>query len=324
MARVVIVGATGLVGRRVTDMLAATAGFEPVGLSRRAAPGSARALPWRIADATDAAALAACLADAHYAVNCMAGDGPAMIATTRNLCAAARAAGVRRLVHLSSMVVYGEATGLVAETHPLGESGNWYARAKMTSESLVADFVRAGGDGVILRPGCIHGPRSEQWTGRIARLLRQHRIGDLGAAGDGVCNLVHVDDVAAAVVASLVRPGIAGEAFNVADPDPGSWNDYFVRLGRAIGAVPVRRISGRWLKLETKVLSIPLKLGQIAAGRAGLARFAPDPLPRSVLPLWRQDIRLDHRKADAGLGFPRTQPDAAIASAAAWVKAGFA
>jgi hypothetical protein len=34
--------------------------------------------------------------------------------------------------------------------------------------------------------------------------------------------------------------------------------------------------------------------------------------------LFRQEIELDHRAADMGLGFARTAPDAAIADAAAW------
>jgi hypothetical protein len=74
------------------------------------------------------------------------------------------------------------------------------------------------------------------------------------------------------------------------------------------------------LTLEGKVLAAPLKVAQLAAGRAGLPNLAPDPLPRSLLRLWQQDIRLDHRKADAGLDFLRTPPDRALADAAAWVR----
>jgi nucleoside-diphosphate-sugar epimerase len=320
-AKIVVLGATGFVGRRVTEALAASPEFAPVGIARRARPDAASAVAWVACDATDPAALRRALAGAAGAVNCVAGSPRSMIEATRNLCAAARAEGLGRIVHLSSMAVYGTAaTGVVDETQPLAPNGGAYAQAKAACEALVQAFVASGGDAVILRPGCIHGPESPQWTLRIAGLLQARRIGDLGAAGDGACNLIHVADVAAAVLAALERPGIAGEAFNLGDPDPGTWNSYFMRFGRAIGATPVRRVSPRWLAIEGKVLSAPLKVAQIAANRARLGHLVPEPLPRSLLSLWRQDIRLDHRKADIGLAFPRTPPDRALADAAAWVR----
>ena len=317
-AKIAVLGAAGFLGRRVTEVLAATDGLQPLGVARRAAPAWAGGVSWFSGDATDPEALAACLVGVDAVVNCVAGDGATMVAATRTLCAAAASAGVRRVVHVSSMAVYGDATGLVEERRPLDPGGGWYGLAKVECESLIDAFVRAGGDAVILRPGCIHGPRSEQWTGRIARMLRRHRIGDLGAAGDGGCNIIHVDDVAAAVLAAIRRPDVAGEAFNLGDPDPGTWNGYFVAFARAIGATPVRRVSPRWLKIETKALAIPLKLGGMIASRAGMGGVVPDPLPPSLLGLWRQDIQLDHRKADASLGFARTPRDAALASAARW------
>jgi len=319
---VLVLGARGFVGRELVRRLAATEGLRPIAAARRPPPpGEAGGVEWRACDARDPAAVARAMAGAAYAVNCVAGDGDSMVAATRNLCQAAAAGGARRIVHLSSMAVYGAATGLVDEARPLDSAIGGYTRAKVASELVTREFVAAGGDAVILRPGCIHGPRGEQWTARIGRLLRQRRIGDLGAEGDGVCNLVPVDDVAAAVIAALRQPGIAGEAFNLGDPDPGTWNAYFIRLARAIGATPVRRVSGRWLRLETMVLAPPLKVLRLAGGRAGLGHRVPDSVARSLRALWRQDIRLDHRKADARLGFARTPPDQALASAAAWFTA---
>ncbi len=313
---VLVIGANGFVGRAVVRHLAAAPGLHPVATARRLPGGAMPGVTWKLCDATDPASVAAAAKGCDYAVNCVAGKAETLLAATRNLCAAAEGAGIRRIVHLSSMATYGDATGLIEESHKLAEGGGWYTEAKVACEAIMAGF---GGERVILRPGCIHGPGSDQWTYRIGRLLRQHRIGDLGPAGDGVCNLIPNEDVAAAVVAALQRPEAAGEAFNLGDPDPGTWNDYFVRFARAIGAVPVTRISARWLKLE-KLLSIPLKAAQIAAGRAKLAALAPEPVPRSLLRLWRQDIQLDHRKADAMLGFRRTPPDEALAAAAAWFK----
>jgi nucleoside-diphosphate-sugar epimerase len=317
---VVVLGANGFVGRRVVQYLAATETFRPIAAVRKPVRNDTIGVEWRICDATDAASVAGALADCDYAVNCVGGDAKTMEAATHNLCQGSRTAILRRIVHVSSMSVYGPATGLIDEKQPLDPSASWYTKAKVACEVMMQKFAASGGDGVILRPGCIHGPESEQWTILIGRLLASHRIGDLGPAGDGLCNLTYIDDIAAAVVAALQRPGIAGEAFNVSDPDPGPWNRYFIALGRAIGATPVTRISSRWLKVET-ALAAPLKLAAIAAALAGIKRLPFDPLPRSLLPLWRQDIQLDHHKADAELGFARTAPDEAIARAATWFKA---
>jgi nucleoside-diphosphate-sugar epimerase len=318
---VLVLGANGFVGRQLVRHLAAAEGLRPVMAARTPPPMTASGIEWRAFDARDPAAVAAACAGIGYAVNCVAGNGEAMVEATRNLCRAARASGLRRIVHLSSMAVYGSATGLVDEARPFDEAARGYARAKIDSERLMQDFIAAGGDAVILRPGCIHGPHSEQWTGRIGRLLRQHRIGDLGAAGDGICNLVPVEDVAVAIIAALRQPGIGGEAFNLGDPDPGTWNAYFIRFARAIGATPVSRVSSRWLRLETMLLAPPLKLLRIAGSRAGLGRHVPDSVARSLRTLWQQEIQLDHRKADARLGFVRTPPDLALARAAAWFTA---
>lgn len=330
--KVVVIGARGFVGRRVAQHLGQTGQFQTIAAMRGAAPldgvrgaapldgvrGAAPEDQVVACDATQPASVLKALAGCDFAVNCVAGDAATMLAATRNICAAATVTGLRRIVHLSSMAVYGDATGLIDETQPLDGGAGWYGRAKVECEAEIQRFVAAGGDAVILRPGCVHGPGSTQWTSRIARLLQQHRLGDLGPAGDGGCNIIHVGDVAGAVEAALIRPGVAGAAFNLGDPDPGSWNAYFMALGRAIGATPVSRITQRRLKIEGKALAIPLKLAEIAAGRAGVGHLVPPALPGALLGLFRQDIQLDHRRADAMLGFARSEPGAALADAAHW------
>jgi len=180
----------------------------------------------------------------------------------------------------------------------------------------VRDYARAGGDAVILRPGCVHGPGSDQWTARIGRLLASRRIGDLGAAGDGICNLTYIDDLVAAIIAALHRPQLAGQVYNIADPEPRTWNRYFVQFGRLIGATPIRRIPEWRLTMERVVLAPALRsLGIFLRGGV------PDPITPSLLRLWRQDVRLLPDRADAVLGFPRVAPKAALAEAAAWWRA---
>ena len=307
MRKALILGAGGFVGRHVLAGLPAHGIAAVAGVRGAAQPGvEARRL-----DATDAASLREALEGITDIVNCVAAAPEAMVQGTRALC---EAAGDRRIVHLSSMAVYGGATGLVDENAPLA-GGSPYADSKIASEGLLRRHVASGGQAVVLRPGCIHGPGSAQWTARPARLLRQRRLGDLGAAGDGFCNLTAVKDLVAAIAAALERPEVNGAAFNVSDPEPGRWNDYFLRLALAIGATPVRRLPGWQMKLD-KLAAFPLKAAELLGRKAGIG--VPDPVPPSLWRAFSQEIVLDHRRTDAALGFARQPPEEALAEAAEW------
>ena len=328
MQRVIVLGASGFVGSRVLASLAASTWAAPVAVSRRPhgsplAQARSRGVPHdasgplapvateRLAcDATRAADLLRLLEGADAVVNCTAGSPADGVAVATAL---AQAPSSCRIVHLSSMAVYGSATGLVDEAAALPDTLRGYAGAKVAAERALSAHPGC----VVLRPGCIFGPGGEQWTLRIARLLRARRLGDLGAAGDGVCNLAPIDDVAAAVLAALVRP-VAGAAFNVALPDPPSWNAVMVRFAIALGATPVSRVPSRRLRLEAR-LAVPLHAAALAARRMSprAARLVPDALTPSLLALLRQDVTLDHRRADDLLGFARTSLDSALAQAAA-------
>jgi nucleoside-diphosphate-sugar epimerase len=299
--RILVLGASGYVGRCVVQALAATDWAEPVAAGRRAAAGV------RAVDAASAASLGAALADVDGLVNCVAGAPETIVANARALRTAldSRNAALP-VVYFSSMAVYGGAVGHTDEQATLqGESA--YGIAKMEAEQVLASCPSV----TVLRPGCIYGGGSPQWSVRIAQLLRARRLGDLGAAGDGCSNLVHIDDVVRVVLAALRTPSAAGRAYNLAMSDAPRWNEYFVAYARALGATPVGRIGARRLKLETKVLAPALKIAEIAGRKIG-ARGLPPPVPPSLARLWQQDIRLDARRAEQVFGLTWTPWQAAL------------
>lgn len=299
--RILVLGADGFVGRRTLDALAHTDWADPVGGTRRRGPGERILL-----DATDTAAIAAALHGIDAVVNCVTGDRRTI---ERNAAALFAAAGGRRIVHLSSMAVYGAACGRIDETAPLRADTNAYAAAKIEAERL----SRSANDVVLLRPGCIYGAGSKQWSLRIARLLALGRLGDMGAAGDGCSNIVHVDDVVAGILAGLRLEREGERAFNLAMSDAPDWNGYFLAFARALGTVPVRRIPDWQLKLETRA-AIPLKLAQTVSDRV------PPPIPPSLAKFWRRDVTIDSTRATKQLGIAWTSLDAGVADAAYWCK----
>jgi 2-alkyl-3-oxoalkanoate reductase len=224
--------------------------------------------------------------------------------------------GRPRIVHLSSLAIYGAATGDVDEsTSPDGELSP-YGAAKLQAERFATPELSL----VVFRPGIVYGPGSAQWSGRIAALLQSHRLGDLGRAGDGYCNLVHVDDVVAAILAALRRPDLAGKTFNLSLPEPPTWNDYFVRYAKALGAVPVARITRRRLKIESKILAPPLKIAEIVLGKFGprFKRLLPQAIPPSLVRTFGQEIRMRVDRAEQDLGLRWRPLDEGLRQAAAW------
>jgi NADH dehydrogenase len=120
-------------------------------------------------------------------------DGPGEIAR------AARAAGAKKLVHLSA---------LGADT----ESRSAYGRSKAEGENA----VRSGfAEAVILRPSLIFGPE-DQLFNRFAKLSTFALV--LPAPGSAKFQPVYVGDVADAIMAGLTHPACAGKTFSLGGP----------------------------------------------------------------------------------------------------------
>jgi nucleoside-diphosphate-sugar epimerase len=315
--RVLVLGADGFIGQHLTRALAASDWALPIGAGRRPATADSTSQIARLQlDATDEHALDNALQDAQAVVSCISGGAQTIADSARALfAAAARQHRPPLVVYLSSMAVYGALTGVVSESAPLlGEDP--YARAKIAAENAGARYDRV----VILRPGIVYGPGSSQWTERIGRWLFARRVGDLGALGDGCCNLVHVQDVVTAILQSL-RLTAEGQArtYNLVMAGAPTWNEYFVRFARALGAVPVARIGRRQLRIETKLLAPPLKIAQLALRKARLAAIGlPEPIPPSVLRLCQQDIRLDGSSAEQSLQLNWIALEDGLRQAADW------
>jgi nucleoside-diphosphate-sugar epimerase len=296
-----VLGGSGYIGSRVVAALSANPIYQTVAASRRSAV--------RV-DATDVDAVRSALRDVHLVINSVAGSPRAMVQATQALCEAAREAPPHRIVHLSSMAVYGAATGTVREDHvPVMPTGR-YGDAKIQCENIVQKYIDDGGDAVILRPTCVFGPGSAQWTTRLARLLAAGRIGDLGAAGDGCCNLTFIDDLVAAIVMALDAPHAACRTFNISSTSALTWNEFLLAFAKALGATPVRRISARKLQIETHMLAPMRRLAAMAVRTPWTEAITP-----SLSALWQQDIRVDCGAAEAALGMHWTPLNQMIAAA---------
>jgi nucleoside-diphosphate-sugar epimerase len=314
-SRVLVLGASGFIGRRVVALLAASDWALAVAARHRSSARTPPGVEETRLDATDPSALARVLRDVVGVVNCVTGPAETIVAGARALFESAAASGLpSRIVHLSTMSVYGSARGEVSEQAPLRGDLDAYSAAKVRAEALaqVCETV------VHLRPGIVYGPESLNWSDRIGRWLVERRLGDLGDAGSGICNLVHVDDVAAAAVRALRTPGIDGQAFNLGLPEALTWNEYFAQYAAALGVAPLRTISPLRWQLELKLLGPPLKAVEIAAGAARLGWRPPLPIRPWLATVCRHDIRLNVNQAEDVLGMQWTPLASGLRETAAW------
>jgi 2-alkyl-3-oxoalkanoate reductase len=238
-ATVAILGANGCIGRRLVEYLhlGGLAQVRPVVRRPNALAGLAVFdLDFRVADALDGEALQRALAGCEVLVHCVAGDARTIVGAVGPAYAAAQRAGVRRLVYLSSASVHGQAptpgtdeSSVLRDDQPIA-----YNNAKVRAERQLQQ-LRAGGDVelVILRPGIVTGPRS-YWVGRFASALVAGTA-SLVNGGQGICNSLHVDNLAHAVHLAMHAREADGHAFLLGDAETVRWADLYRPIAGALG-----------------------------------------------------------------------------------------
>ena len=138
---------------------------------------------------------------------------------TRQLLAAAQAAGVRHFVHIGTEAAcfVGEDLVDIDETAPLRPDSPYsYSATKARAEQLVLAADRPLFRTVSLRPRIVWGPKDRTVLPTVLRILDDGGFWwtDGGRALTSTC---HIDNLVAAVLTALDRPDVGGEAFFIAD-----------------------------------------------------------------------------------------------------------
>ncbi|MGH3735612.1 MAG: NAD-dependent epimerase/dehydratase family protein [Micromonosporaceae bacterium] len=262
--RVLLVGATGVVGRPLLPLLLAGghqvyATTTRTGRTAELAAAGAEPVLLDVLDAeTTSAAVRRIRPDAivHQATALSAlGNNPRKFGTyfaltnrlriegTANLLAAADAIGGARLVAQSFCGwPYAPEAGPVkdedAPLHPDPPAG-----LRETLEAIRTLERLAGRDGVVLRYGALYGPGTSLAPGGAQYEAVRKRAFPLLGPGSGVTSFVHVADAAAAAVAALT----AGSGiYNIVDDEPAPVSEWLPALAARVGGKPPLRLPG-WL-----------------------------------------------------------------------------
>ncbi|HEY6110617.1 MAG TPA: NAD-dependent epimerase/dehydratase family protein [Gemmatimonadales bacterium] len=211
---------------------------------------------------------------------------------TTHVMEAALAAGVSRVVHLSTVEALEQAP-----------RDNRYARSKYAGEQRAWAAAQRGLPLVVLCPGAVLGRGDRKPTGRYIRDLARRHL-PFALCTRTVLTMVHVRDVVEAIVGALERPDAVGKRYIV-----GVHQVSIAELNRMVSEiagvpVPDRRLPG--------ALVLP-----VAALLTGLARLTGRPpawgLSLDMARVLRRGFRYDGSAAARELGFSYSSVREAVA-----------
>ncbi len=317
--RALVVGGTGFVGLNVVDALLAAGAAVRITRRRQTATVLLRKRSVELADASLEEpeklrrAMTGCdvvfLTGAYYPRYSL--DFEASLAQgvdgVRNVCEAALAAGVPRLVYTSTIATLARSpAGRAADERDAGiemPEGSVYRGVKWAMEREVDRFRRLGLSAVTLMPGGCLGP----WDVRLGTgaIVVGVVRGLLPWWVDGLVNLVDVGDVARAHVAAVAptpsdRYCLAGHT---------------VRIGWLLGHIAAR-YGGTAPTLELSAEEARRRADQDERGAA--PRRERVPIPRELVDMATTGQRVSDRLARDELGLELTPLDRALDGAHAW------
>ena len=208
---------------------------------------------------------------------------------TANVAQAAAQAGVRHLILISSVAVYGSSLSERDEEAICRPEGP-YAESKWRAEQRAMEIAAASGMHLtILRLATLYG---EGDPGNVARLMRAIDRGRFVWIGDGSNrkSLLHREDAARACLAVLGRPGVGISIYNVSAP-PCTMRDVVGGLAAALG----RRVP-RWRVPASLALGATGMAARLARGRGRLGTL------RATVQKWLTDDVYEARKFQQTFG----------------------
>ena len=246
MTRILVLGGTGFVGRALCEKLSERSPSDRIVVPTRRVPrgNGVRLLPTvdlMVGDVNDPATLARCVAGSDVVVNLVAilhGSRAqferAHVALPQQLVQACKAAGVRRIVHVSALGVGKDAP-------------SDYLRSKTAGEAVL---MGSGLDVSVLRPSVIFGAH-DQFINLFARLQSLAPLIPL-AGSSARFQPVWVEDVAAAIAHCIDTKATVGKVYECAGPQVYTLSE-------------IVRLAGRWSGHERPQIPLPAWAGRLQA-----------------------------------------------------------
>ena len=239
---------------------------------------------------------------------------------SKNVLEACLAAGVKRLVYISSPGVVFDFTDqkMIDESYPYPEKfGNYYAEAKAKAEKLILDSNGKNGlTTVSLRPHAIWGPRDV--TGffpRIVRMLKEKKLKDFTEGKEVMLDMCYVTNIADACILAGRSNKAGGKAYFIIDDDTvDSWKF----LDRVADQFEIPRLSK---KLSLRAAKTAASVFELLWKIPYLAENYPPPITRYALEMMTHSTTytIDAAKRDLGYS-PGVSVDEGLRRLKEWVR----
>jgi len=242
---IAITGATGQLGRLVTDKLKTKVpAKEIVALARSPAKAGDLGVTVREADYTKPDTLEHALAGVDTLLLISASEIGERVAQHRNIIEAAKKSGVKRIVYTSI---------LRADTSPLSLAAEHRETERMIKASGIPH--------TILRNGWY----TENYTGSVKGAVAGGAF--IGSAADGRISSAARADYADAAVAVLTTKGHEGKTYELAGDDAYTLKDLAAEISRQSGkTIPYKNLPEREYAATLKTFGLPEPLAEAIAG----------------------------------------------------------
>ena len=327
--KVLVTGAAGFIGGHLLDRLLER-GDEVRALVR---PGentgylqTLAGVEIRQGDVTDAASLKCAVKGVQrvYHIAAKTGPwGPEKIYTATNvqglvdLIYAAMDAGVQRIVHTSSITVYGHhLRGIVTEDYGYHIENNPYSRSKIAGEMTVFTLVKEyGAPVVVVRPAWVYGPRDNNSFGRLVSRIEKQNCFIIGNGMNSV-PVVSVQDVAQGIIkAGDAGNQVIGQAYNIADDRYVTQIEYLNTIAGALHVAPVSR------HIPFSALYLAGRAAETLWQAKDRQKVVPPPLTTYGVTLLGRDQQFSVEKARRDLGYvPEYDVKRGIAEGIHWYR----
>jgi nucleoside-diphosphate-sugar epimerase len=291
--RVAVIGATGFLGSHIAARWAIRQDTTVVGVIRREGDTLPPGVEAVCADLGDWRTLSGPLDATDVVISASAPGIPGEL-----IVAACAHAGIHRLIHISSLAVFGiPPGGRVGDDVALYPTSK-YGRIKLTEENVIrVAAAEVGISLVVLRVPAVFGPRMKGPPLRLARWVQKSR--PIPSAG-GRRSLMYVENVAAATESAAMMPSRGCEAYVIEDGYCATPLEFARHVAAALGQ-----------KLP-RVMAIPDPVVRLGAAVMGAFPAVSVDVTR-----WLQDIVADGTRFRATSGFhpPIDQPEAMMRTA---------
>jgi len=301
--KILIIGATGFIGGRLAEILSLNSDVQIRALVRNFTTASRLAclnVEMIHGDVTILEDVAEAAKGCDIIFNCAYGKGnrkvqyQVNVGGVRNIMEAASLQGIRRVVHTSTVSVYGPIIdGDVDESYPhRPKHKDNYGVTKLKGEREALRLGKEKGVEIsVIQPTIVYGPWAPSWT---ITPLNQLKTGKVILPEGGLCNAVYIDDVVQGLILAAQKKASVGETFIISGEKPVSWKEFYSAYEQMLGvdAIVECKPSECW-KMRSDLFSdiklayhqimnifrenpqILRRISQIPEARSVLSRFFP-------------------------------------------------